>query len=82
MLSKLESDARVQSQIFDNDLPSQLDPRDPLIILSEAIDWSRFEAEFSRYYSPAQGRPGFSSDGRGLEILDQRESFKLNNLTI
>ncbi len=57
MLSKPESHAPVQSQIFGNDLLAQLDPRDPLIILSEAIDWSVFEAEFSGYYSPDQGRP-------------------------
>ncbi len=57
MLSKPESNAPVQSQIFGNDLLSQLDPADPLMILSEAIDWSLFEAEFSRYYSPDQGRP-------------------------
>jgi IS5 family transposase len=57
MLSKPESDAPVQGQIFGNDLLSQLDPADPLMILSEAIDWSIFETEFSRYYSPDQGRP-------------------------
>lgn len=57
MLSKPESDAPVQTQIFGNDLLSQLDPKDPLIILSQAIDWSVFEAEFSRHYSPDTGRP-------------------------
>lgn len=57
MWSKPESDAPVQNQIFGNDLLSQLDPKDPLIILSRAIDWSVFEAEFSRYYSPDTGRP-------------------------
>lgn len=57
MLSKPESDAPVQSQIFGNDLLSQLDPADPLMLLSQAIDWSVFEEAFSHYYSPDQGRP-------------------------
>ncbi|MEW8056621.1 MAG: IS5 family transposase [Candidatus Thiodiazotropha sp.] len=57
MLSKSDSDAPVQNQLFGNDLLSQLDPKDPLIILSEAIEWSVFEQEFSRFYSPDIGRP-------------------------
>jgi hypothetical protein len=55
--SKPESDAPVQNQNIGNDLLSQLDPKDPLILLSRAIDWSVFETEFARYYSPDTGRP-------------------------
>ena len=57
MLPDPDSEKPVQNQIFGNDLLSQLDPQDPLIRLSEAIDWSIFESEFSQFYSPDQGRP-------------------------
>ena len=57
MLPDFDSEKPVQNQIFGNDLLAQLDPQDPLIRLSEAIDWSIFKSEFSQYYSPDQGRP-------------------------
>lgn len=76
MLSKSDSDAPVQNQIFGNDLLSQLDPKDPLIVLAEAIEWSVFESEFSRYYSPDTGRPAIPIRRLvGLLILKSLESL-------
>ena len=76
MLTKPDSDAPVQQQIFGNDLLSQLDPADPLIILSASIDWSVFEQAFSRHYSPDQGRPAIPIRRLvGLLILKSLENL-------
>lgn len=76
MLSKPDSGAPVQKQIFGNDLLSQLDPKDPLIILSEAIEWSVFEEDFSRYYSSDTGRPAIPIRRMvGLLILKSLENL-------
>lgn len=76
MLSKSDSDAPVQNQIFGNDLLFQLDPKDPLIVLAEAIEWSLFESEFSIYYSPDTGRSVILIRRLvGLLILKSLESF-------
>ena len=57
MLPDPDAEKPVQNQIFGNDLLSQLDPQDPFIRLSEAINWSIFESGFSPYYSADQGCP-------------------------
>ncbi len=57
MLCDPDANSPAQHQIFGNDLLAQLDPDDPLMLLSRAIDWSRFEEEFAQYYSPDKGRP-------------------------
>jgi hypothetical protein len=57
MFTKPTAPRPAQQQIFGNDLLSQLDPNDPLLLLSRVIDWSRFEDEFAQYYSPDKGRP-------------------------
>ena len=51
MLSNFTGPLPAQGPIFGNDLIAQLDPGDRLM-LSEAVDWSRFDDELSRHYSP------------------------------
>ncbi|MFT4585267.1 MAG: hypothetical protein ACI915_001250 [Gammaproteobacteria bacterium] len=57
MFTKPTAPRPAQQQIFGSDLLSQLDPNDPLLLLSRVIDWSRFENEFAQYYNPDKGRP-------------------------
>lgn len=57
MLRKDDVDSPVQTQIFGNDLLSQLDPADALLKLAEVINWARFDAAFSVHYSADTGRP-------------------------
>ncbi len=76
MLSKPAANEPAQSQIFGNDLLAQLDPEDPLLLLSRVIDWSRFEEEFSQYYSPDKGRPAIPIRRLvGLLILKHLENL-------
>lgn len=83
MLPDPESEKPVQNQIFGNDLLSQLDPRDPLILLSQAIDWSIFESEFSQYYSADQGRPAIPIRRMvGLLILKSLEDLSDESLVL
>ena len=46
-----------QTQVFGNDLLSQLDPHDALLKLADVIEWWRFDEAFSQYYSDDKGRP-------------------------
>ena len=57
MLRKEDTNRPVQTQVFGNDLLSQLDPDDSLLKLAGVIDWWRFDEEFSQYYSEDKGRP-------------------------
>jgi IS5 family transposase len=76
MLSKPRAPGPTQTQIFGNDLLAQLDPADPLMLLCGVIDWSRFEDEFSQYYSPDKGRPAIPIRRLvGLLILKQLENL-------
>ena len=76
MLSQSVANGAAQNQIFGNDLLAQLDPADPLLLLSRVLDWSRFEAEFSQYYSPDKGRPSLPIRRLvGLLILKHLENL-------
>ena len=76
MLSNSAANGPAQRQIFGNDLLAQLDPEDPLLLLSRVLDWSRFEAEFSQYYSPDKGRPSIPIRRLvGLLILKHLENL-------
>ena len=76
MLTKPDSHPAVQYQLFGNDLLSQLDPQDPLILLSEVINWTTFEEAFSPYYCPDQGRPSIPIRCMvGLLILKSLENL-------
>ena len=57
MLRKDDASAPVQTQVFGNDLLSQLDPNDALLKLADVIEWWRFDEAFSQYYSEDKGRP-------------------------
>jgi IS5 family transposase len=76
MLSKPRAPGPPQTQIFGNDLLAQLDPDDPLMLLSNVIEWSRFEEEFSQYYSADKGRPAIPIRRMvGLLLLKQLENL-------
>ena len=70
------SDRHQQTSFFGVDLLDQLDPSDPLILLSKAIPWHDFDEAFASNYSPGRGRP--SKPIRlmvGLLILKQLENL-------
>jgi IS5 family transposase len=46
-----------QSELFKSRLSSQLNPKDPLFILSHQINWSFFEEECGVLYSDGSGQP-------------------------
>lgn len=45
-----------QPSLFSS-LADQLNPKHPLYLLADKIDWQRFEASFSPLYSADNGRP-------------------------
>lgn len=46
-----------QSELFQNRLSNQLNPKDPLFILSGQIQWSFFEELFGRNFKDGSGQP-------------------------
>lgn len=46
-----------QSELFKNRLSTQLNPKDPLLILASQINWSFFEEEFGSLYKSGPGQP-------------------------
>ncbi len=46
-----------QQYLFHNELLHQLDAKDPLIQLADAIDWSTFDSALAKHYSKNKGRP-------------------------
>lgn len=46
-----------QSELFKNRLSNQLNPREPLFILSGQINWSVFEETFGAEYTDGPGQP-------------------------
>jgi IS5 family transposase len=46
-----------QEDLFKTRLSSQLNPRDPLLILSHQINWSYFEEAFGVHYAEGPGQP-------------------------
>ena len=46
-----------QSELFMSRLSNQLNPKDPLFILSGQINWSSFEEDFGSHYREGPGQP-------------------------
>jgi transposase, IS5 family len=46
-----------QSELFKTRLSNQLNPKDPLFILADQINWSFFENEFGALYTDGPGQP-------------------------
>ena len=46
----------VQKNLFYGSLMDMLDSKDPLVVLADTTKWSKFEDEFTQYYSK-EGRP-------------------------
>ena len=73
--SKAESGPE-QTLLFGRDLLHQLDPSDPLIKLSQQINWGVFDEAFGVHYSPDTGRPGLPIRRLvGLLMLKQLENL-------
>ena len=49
------------ADLFRSQLSQILDPRNPLLILAEKIDWSRFDPEINACYAKEIGRPGINT---------------------
>lgn len=45
-----------QQNLFHSSLSDMLDSSDPLVVLSDAIDWNIFETKIAKFYSK-DGRP-------------------------
>ena len=59
-----------------------LDSRDPLVVLADTIDWSKFENEFEKYYSK-EGRPAKPVRLMvGLLLLKQLENLSDENVVL
>ncbi|MCT7481525.1 transposase, partial [Aliarcobacter cryaerophilus] len=80
MLSK--SSKTKQQNLFYSPLSDMLDMNDPLIALSNAIDWEIFENEFSQFYSK-DGSPAKPIRLMvGLLILKQLENLSDESIVI
>ena len=49
------------ADLFRSQLSQILDPKNPLLILAEKIDWSRFDSEINACYAKEIGRPGINT---------------------
>ena len=77
------NDPRIQGQLMVDDLLFQLDPQDPLLKLSRAIEWSTFDKEFAKHYSQDTGRPSIPIRRRvGLLILKHLENLSDENVVL
>ena len=47
-----------QEQVFNQNLESTLNPKNPIYQLSHRIPWQEFDMGFSKYYTQRRGRPG------------------------
>ncbi|MBK8187762.1 MAG: IS5 family transposase, partial [Cellvibrio sp.] len=65
-----------QTSFFGSDLIDQLDPKDPLLLLSDAIPWQEFEKAFIGEYTEGIGRPSIPIRVMvGLLMLKQLENL-------
>lgn len=70
------TNAAHQTNLFGTDLLQQLDVRDPLLQLANAIPWLEFEQAFAKHYTPGIGRPPKAIRLMvGLELLKYLESL-------
>ena len=46
----------VEKNLFYGSLMDMLDSNDPLVVLADTLDWSKYENEFAKLYSK-NGRP-------------------------
>jgi len=65
-----------QPNLFGNDLLTQLDVNDPLIILARTYNWKTLETKLQKYYVSNNGRPGKPIRlMAGLLLLKQLENL-------
>ena len=77
------TDRYQQSSFFGTDLLDQLDPSDPLILLSQVIPWHHFDKAFAGKYSSGKGRPSIPIRVMvGLLILKQLENLSDENVVL
>ena len=71
-----DTESYQQTSFFGADLFNQLDPADPLILLSRVIPWKELKGEFEVGYALNRGRPSIPIRVLvGLLILKQLENL-------
>ena len=77
------TDRYQQTSFFGTDLVDQLDPSDPLLLLSNVIPWQEFDRAFAGYYADNIGRPSIPIRVLvGLLILKQLENLSDENIVL
>ena len=65
--------ATPQCELFGAQLSELLNPKHPLYVLAERIDWSQFDAAIDACYAEELGRPGVNTRLMvGLVVLEAR----------
>ena len=78
-----KSASRTQANLFYGSLINMLDENDPLIALSNAIEWNVIEKELEKYYDHSNGRPGKPIRlMAGLLMLKQLENLSDENVVL
>jgi len=78
-----KSASRTQANLFYGSLINMLDENDPLIALSDAIEWNVIEKELEKYYDHSNGRPGKPIRlMAGLLMLKQLENLSDENVVL
>ncbi len=76
------SPKNTQPNLFHNQLRDMLDSYDPLIALSDTINWELFDESFAKYYSE-DGRPAKPIRLMvGLLLLKQLENLSDENVVL
>ncbi len=76
------SSKKQQLNLFSSPLSQMLDMNDPLIALSDTIDWKIFEDNFEKYYSK-EGRPAKPIRLMvGILLLKQIENLSDENIIL
>ena len=72
----------VEKNLFYGSLMDMLDSNDPLVVLADTLDWSKYENEFAKLYSK-NGRPAKPIRLMvGLLLLKQLENLSDENVVL
>ena len=83
MLTNSTNNKHIQLNIFHSEFLTQLDTKDPLIKLADAINWQIFDDEFSKHYCLNNGRPAKPIRLMvGLLLLKQLENLSDENVVL
>ncbi|NBL00243.1 MAG: hypothetical protein EOM50_19975 [Erysipelotrichia bacterium] len=78
-----KSASKTQANLFYGSLINMLDLNDPLVALTDAIEWRKIVGALEKYYDQTNGRPGKSIRlMAGLLILKQLENLSDENVVL